>query len=94
MAAADEVRLTIHAAFDPAEELVGIAVEGSPAFEAGRDTRAMIEILAGIVAKANFMAAEIIRHWDAPDERRKQLVDHFAGLKEEMLANMLEQADD
>ena len=89
-----EVSLIIRAIYDQPNEMVGIDVEGSPAFEAASDTRSMIEILAAVVAKSNFMAAEIIRNWDADDERKKALVDHFSGLKEEMLASMLEQADD
>ena len=57
----------------------------------GDDTRAVIEILAAVTAKANHLAATTIAAWDAPDERKKDLFDHYAALKESMLQNLLDQ---
>ncbi|MEX2672607.1 MAG: hypothetical protein WD294_10905 [Phycisphaeraceae bacterium] len=91
MSEQDEVSLTVRAVFDHAAEAVGVDAVGSPAFEGGEDTRAMIEILAAITAKANCVAAEVIEHWNAPDERKQELYEHFAALKENMLNDMLQQ---
>lgn len=90
----EEVNLAIRAAFDHAEEAVGVEAVGSDAFEAGHDTRAMIEILAAITAKANCIAAEVISRWQAPEERKQELYEHYAALKENMLNDMLRQIED
>lgn len=87
----EEVSLAIRAVFDHTHESVGVDAVGSAAFEAGQDTRAMIETLAAITAKANSIAAEVIEQWDAPEERRKELYEHYAALKENMLNDMLQQ---
>lgn len=91
MADPEEVSLTIRAVFDHAQEAVGVDAVASPKFETGEDTRAMIEILAAITAKANCVAAEVIDQWNAPEERKKELYEHYAALKENMLNDMLQQ---
>ena len=87
------VSLSIRAAFDEQREAVGLFAEASRAFDDGDNTRAKIEVLAAITAKANSIAAEVIRSWDASDARRRELFDHYASLKERMLNDMLEQVD-
>lgn len=84
-----EVSLILRALYDHDQEAVGIVSEASQAFETGDDTRAQIEILAAVTAKANCMAAQIIRDWDADEEHKKQLVEHYAALKENMLNDLL-----
>ena len=88
-----EVSLTVRAVFDPKEEAVGVDAVASQAFESGQDTRAMIETLAAITAKANCIAAEVIQHWDAPDQKKAELYEHFAALKENMLNDMLQRIE-
>jgi len=85
------VSLSIRAAFDEAHEAVGLFAEASEAFDDGENTRAKIEVLAAITAKANSIAAEVIRSWPADDQRRQELYEHYASLKEQMLHDMLEQ---
>jgi hypothetical protein len=87
------VSLEIRAAFDPQREAVGLTAQASPAFDDGPDTRAKIEVLAAITAKANSIAAEVIRSWPADDMRRRELFEHYASLKEQMLNDMLVQVD-
>jgi len=87
------VGLAIHAVFDAEREAVGVKAVPSEAFEAGTDPRAMIETLATISAKANFLAADVIRAYDADDARRRELYEHFASLKENMLNDMLRQQE-
>ncbi len=89
-----EVSLTIRAAFDDEQEAVGLVAEASEGFDDGQDMRAKVEILAAISAKANCIAAEIIRSWDTDENHRKQLYDHFAFLKEQMLTDMLQRIDE
>lgn len=91
MAESEEVSLAIRAVYDHTHESVGVDALGSPDFESGHDTRAMIEILAAVTAKANAIAAEVIEQWDAPEQRKKELYEHFAALKENMLNDMLRQ---
>ncbi len=88
-----EVSLSLHAQYDTVQEAVGIELQPSPAFEAVVDPQAVIEILAAVAAKANFLASEIIAAWEAEDDRKKELLDHFAGLKEHMLSSMLHEAE-
>lgn len=87
------ISIAINAVYDAEQESVGLSVAPSEAFESGVDTRAMIESLAAIVAKTNQIAADVIRQWDDTDERKKQLIEHFASLKEHMLADMLRQQE-
>lgn len=87
------VSLAIRAVYDAQQEAVGIDAIASEAFDEGDDTRARIEVVAGIAARANCIAAEIIRQWDAPEERKRGLYDHFASLKESMLNDMLHRLD-
>lgn len=93
MSDSHQVSLIIRGMFDQQQEAVGVDAVGSDAFETGHDMRAMIEILAAIAAKANCMAAQIIGDWDAPEDRKKALFEHFAELKENMLNDMLERAN-
>ena len=85
------VSLALRATFDSQREAVGLIAEASQAFDDGPDTRAKIEVLAAITAKANSIAAEVIRSWDADDQRRRELYEHYASLKEQMLNDMLEE---
>ena len=94
MSESDEVSLAIRAVYDREQEAVGVEAMASEAFDAGEDTRAKIETLAAITARANCIAAEVIAQWDAPEERKKELFDHYASLKETMLNDMLEQLDE
>ena len=91
MAEAEEVSLAIRAVYDHAHESVGVDAVGSPAFESGEDARAMVEILAAITAKANCIAAEVIEQWSDDPDRQKDLYEHYAALKENMLNDMLRQ---
>lgn len=93
MNADSPISIAVNAVYDTDQEAVGLSVAPSEAFEAGSDTRAMIESLAAIVAKTNQIAADVIRQWDAPEDRKKLLIEHFASLKENMLADMLRQQD-
>lgn len=93
MNADSPISIAVNAVYDVQEEAVGLSVAPSEGFESGVDTRAMIESLAAIAAKANQIAAEVIRQWDAPEERKKLLIEHFASLKENMLADMLRQQE-
>ena len=88
-----EVSLTIRALFDQEHESVGLIAEASQAFDDGPDTRAKVEVLAAITAKANSIAAEVIRSHEPDEQRRQELYAHFASLKEHMLNDMLEQVD-
>jgi hypothetical protein len=90
---AEEVSLAIRAVFDAEQESVGVEAHASEAFDAGEDTRAKIEVTAAIAARANGIAADLIHRWDADEERKRALFDHFAALKENMLNEMLEQMD-
>ena len=72
---------------------MGVDVQPSPAFADGADTRAMIETLAALTAKANYMAGQIIADWDDTDARKAELMDHYAALKENMLNSMFEEAE-
>lgn len=85
--------LTIHASYDSEHEAVGLTAQASDAFDDGPDTRGKIEILAAITAKANSIAAQVIRTWEAGEDRRRELYDHYATLKEQMLQDMLERID-
>ncbi len=87
------ISLTLHALYDVEREAVGVDLKPSPAFEAVTDTKAVIETLAAITAKANFVAGEVIRSWDVDDARRQELVEHYAALKEHMLASMLHEVE-
>jgi hypothetical protein len=84
------VSLIVRAVYDAEQESVGVDAVGSEAFESAADLRAMVEILAAVSAKANCLAAQVIRDWNAPEDRKRALFDHFAGLKENMLNEMLE----
>ncbi|MBI1375039.1 MAG: hypothetical protein GC159_20160 [Phycisphaera sp.] len=83
------VGLHIRAIYDQQHEAVGIDAVPSDAFASGEDPKAMIEVLAAITAKANFIAAEVIESWDAPAEHKANLFEHYAALKENMLNDML-----
>jgi len=83
------VSLIIRAMYDAEQEAVGIDAQPSDAFADGSDPKAMIEILAAITAKANSIAAEVIEGWQAAPERKSELLEHYAGLKENMLNDML-----
>jgi len=93
MSCTSHVALTVRAIFDSESESIGISAEASEAFDAGGDTRAQIEVLAAITAKANCIAADVIGRWDADDDRKRALFDHYAALKENMLHDMLRQLD-
>jgi hypothetical protein len=88
-----EISLVVRAIYDRGNEAVGLACDASDAFASGAEPRAQIEILAALSAKANCLAAEVVRNWDAEEERKKALIDHYASLKENMLNEMLEQLD-
>lgn len=88
-----EISLTIKAMFDEEREAVGLVAEASEPFDEGANTRAKVEVLAAITAKANSIAAEVIRSGEADPARREQLYAHFASLKEHMLNDMLEQVE-
>jgi hypothetical protein len=53
----------------------------------------MVEILAAINAKSNALATIVIQSYTDDADRRRELFDHFAGLKEHMLNDLLEQMD-
>ena len=89
----DQTSLAIQAVYDPDTESVGVEAIASPAFEEPGATRARIEILAAVTARANCIAAQVIQQWDADDDRKKALFDHYAELKEHMLNDMLESLD-
>ncbi len=94
MTQTDEISLIIRAIYDQEREAVGVVTEGSETFEHGGDTRAQIEILAAVTAKANCMAAQIVRDWPGDEDRKKELIDHFAALKENMLNDLLNRLDE
>ncbi len=84
-----EIALLIRAVYDHAQESVGIDAQPSTGWESADDPRAKVEILAAIAAKANHYAADLIRDYPATEERKQSLYDHYAGLKEQMLEQML-----
>lgn len=86
-----EVSLAIRAVFDAQTESVGLDAIASEAFDSGTDTRAMVECLAAITAKANCIAAAVIGRWQGPEQRKQELFNHYASLKEHMLNDMLEE---
>ena len=87
----ENVSLTLRATFDAERESIGLVAEPSRSFDEGDNTRAKIEVLAAITAKANSIAAELIRQSEPSEPRRQDLYEHFAGLKEQMLNDMMEQ---
>jgi hypothetical protein len=93
MAESPEVSLTIRAIFDPQREAVGLIADASEGFDDGPDTRAKVEVLAAITAKANSVAAEVIRTCEPDPQRRQELYAHYASLKEHMLNDMLQRID-
>ena len=93
MSEADEVSVAIRAVYDAQAESVGLDAVASEAFDAAADTRAMVECLAAITAKANAIAAAVIGRYDASDDRKRELYEHYASLKEHMLNHMLQEMD-
>lgn len=89
----DEISLTVRCMYDLEQEAVGIDAMPSPAFERGDNPRAMVEILAAVNAKSNALATAVIQAYTEDLDRRRELFDHFAGLKENMLNDLLEQMD-
>ncbi len=89
----EAVSLVIRALYNDEKQAVGVEALASEAFDAGDHPQAMMECLAAITARANCIAAAVIRRYDAPDERKKQLFEHYASLKEHMLNDMLEDLD-
>jgi hypothetical protein len=89
----DEISLTIRCLYDLEREAVGIDAMPSSAFERADQPRAMVEILAAINAKSNALATIVIQSYTDDADRRRELFDHFAGLKEHMLNDLLEQMD-
>ena len=83
----------MRAAFDPERETIGLTAEPSAAFDEGKDTRAKIEVLAAIIARSNAIAADVIRIYAPEDAQRKELYEHFASLKEQMLNDMLQEVN-
>jgi hypothetical protein len=90
MDATDPVELNVRAVYDSESEAVGLDVTPSAAFSQASDTQAVVEILAAVAAKVNFMAAEAIGAWADDPDRQQKAFDHFATLKENMLQDMLD----
>jgi len=90
----EPINLVIRGVYDLEQEAVGVDAMPSALFERGDQPRAMIEILAAINAQANAMATHVINGFTHDEQRRRELIDHFAGLKENMLNDLLEQHKD